>query len=742
MPSMALSSSRVLGALAVAAVTLVVLSIATAAVESARNQPDLVVPPVHLGDSGTYDLTLEGDWFYGNRTPGVPFHFFDFVWDEPTNVRDGVGRSRPADVLRTSGVDYQPIFGLSGDDPWPESHRTYWLVPGEDRLLARGSVQSESGSQPAPTVSPLLPALGSFSSSWDSLAMVFTTGNETVCALASSTAGSIPTRDGLSWASCSLGGVLPSLGERSLKPVGRETIRDLPSVRLQSEDGRLQVWMAEGLPVPLRVQATLGPGGFPGLGDGRSATLDLTAFRPGDRPRAKIAGIGDPLPPLAMAPRTPWALEEAGATTEFPLQDAYTAALEDPDYDGLRVFLAQSPDAYLAWAVPFMVRVGAESSVSWSLIFSNGVSTLALDVTQTRQPGAAGQGVPLAYMLPPGLVPWTTTVTVEEEPSVVPASRFPTPDRVPDELPTVSSVLERWRAHAGPAYAGKEANAWGHWIACGSSCDTVQWFVTAGHFQLEADIQGMDPADPGLPTTAEFDADYSQLTMRSPTEALLFLQVVASQDYEALAAGDLLETTASADAAPTADTRVAGLIPGPVAGVSIGVVASLMGLLYLLWPALKGGSAFGLFSRLQAPALLEHETRALLLQVVQAEPGIHFQALVRRSGLANGTAVHHLRKLEEGGWVVGRSMGRYTCYFPGASPERSQLAQAPVTRSDGARRILAEIAANPGLSGQQIALRLGVQPSTVTYHVRRMLEVGLVQAERDGRVIRLRAIAA
>jgi len=45
---------------------------------------------------------------------------------------------------------------------------------------------------------------------------------------------------------------------------------------------------------------------------------------------------------------------------------------------------------------------------------------------------------------------------------------------------------------------------------------------------------------------------------------------------------------------------------------------------------------------------------------------------VRRTGLRNGTAVHHVRKLEQAGLVAARPLGRYTCYFPG-TPDRASL---------------------------------------------------------------------
>jgi predicted transcriptional regulator len=156
---------------------------------------------------------------------------------------------------------------------------------------------------------------------------------------------------------------------------------------------------------------------------------------------------------------------------------------------------------------------------------------------------------------------------------------------------------------------------------------------------------------------------------------------------------------------------------------------------------LKSGGVVGLFSRVQGSRLLDHPQRSRLVDLVNAEPGIHFQELQRRTAIANGTLVHHLRKLESGGHVVAHKSGRYTCYFPRAASPESRMA-AGVTKADGAKAVLSTIQANPGLTMQDVAARCGLQPSTVTYHVQRLHSAGLVSMERDGKFQRLQARAA
>src|SRR5205814_1837843 len=104
--------------------------------------------------------------------------------------------------------------------------------------------------------------------------------------------------------------------------------------------------------------------------------------------------------------------------------------------------------------------------------------------------------------------------------------------------------------------------------------------------------------------------------------------------------------------------------------------------LYWIWPKAKLLAALGLFSRLERGELLNHPARARLAQLVEANPGIHFHDLARQAGLANGSAVHHLRKLTDAGHVSLRRSGRYTCYFPGDRVEPTQAAAAPILKSD------------------------------------------------------------
>ena len=182
---------------------------------------------------------------------------------------------------------------------------------------------------------------------------------------------------------------------------------------------------------------------------------------------------------------------------------------------------------------------------------------------------------------------------------------------------------------------------------------------------------------------------------------------------------------------PSAATK---WIPEPKQAAGVGFMGLVIGFLYWIWPKL---GMVGLFSRLERGELLDHPARARLVQIVEAEPGIHFHDLAAKAELANGTAVHHLRKLSDSGHINVRRSGRYTCYFPGGRVDPGQAAAAPLLKSDGAKQVLDAIKGRPGMSNLEVAQATGLQPSTVNYHVQRLSQAGLVAALRDGRMVRL-----
>lgn len=143
----------------------------------------------------------------------------------------------------------------------------------------------------------------------------------------------------------------------------------------------------------------------------------------------------------------------------------------------------------------------------------------------------------------------------------------------------------------------------------------------------------------------------------------------------------------------------------------------------------------GLYARIQGRELLDHEAREEILELLKREPGLCFQEIQERVGLAPGTTKWHLDKLASSDFVASDEDGRHTRFFPtGIEPDTRSAVVA--MRDESRLALVRMIERNPGLSQSDLSDATGLAQSTVSHHVKRLVEDGLVTKERDGRSVR------
>jgi DNA-binding transcriptional ArsR family regulator len=169
-----------------------------------------------------------------------------------------------------------------------------------------------------------------------------------------------------------------------------------------------------------------------------------------------------------------------------------------------------------------------------------------------------------------------------------------------------------------------------------------------------------------------------------------------------------------------------------------GTVASAGAAGYGLWALAK---KFGWllapvagFSRIANSELLEHPMRAQVFQVIQANPGIHASELSRKVGAGWGTITHHLEKLEKARLVTTRRVNNQKCYFEDGGKVSSQdMAVASAVRGDSAGQIAAYVAIHPMTSQKAMAEQLGMSAALASFHVKKLVGVGVLEKIRRGK---------
>ncbi|HEY7735073.1 MAG TPA: winged helix-turn-helix transcriptional regulator [Nitrososphaera sp.] len=119
------------------------------------------------------------------------------------------------------------------------------------------------------------------------------------------------------------------------------------------------------------------------------------------------------------------------------------------------------------------------------------------------------------------------------------------------------------------------------------------------------------------------------------------------------------------------------------------------------------------------------DTKGLLLQQIVQNPGIRYRELMRLSGLANGVLAYHLSSLERSDLVKVDRKSRMTRYYP-LSISDDESAVLKYIRHEPIRKILLFIFDHELCTFSEIVEYTGKAPSTISLHLKRLKEGGIV----------------
>jgi|GEM_PF-2530161 len=135
-----------------------------------------------------------------------------------------------------------------------------------------------------------------------------------------------------------------------------------------------------------------------------------------------------------------------------------------------------------------------------------------------------------------------------------------------------------------------------------------------------------------------------------------------------------------------------------------------------------------LFTRLKKPKILDHFERGRIYEHIRKTPGDTYSSIRKALDIQNGALAHHLRVLEFHDYIVSRRDGMYKRFYPKGMkiPEGKHKSIQ--------EQMLEMIMANPKITQKQMAERLGIDRSTVNYHVKILLAMGVIRSEKDGTI--------
>lgn len=129
---------------------------------------------------------------------------------------------------------------------------------------------------------------------------------------------------------------------------------------------------------------------------------------------------------------------------------------------------------------------------------------------------------------------------------------------------------------------------------------------------------------------------------------------------------------------------------------------------------------------------LATEARRDIYELIRRSPGVHLRGVERGLGLSFGQVLYHLENLERNGLVDVRKDGGFKRYFVKNQVGRQEKDLISMFRHDLPRRIAIMLLMKPGLAHHEMLDRLGVSPSTLSFHLQKMVEQDVLTRDRRG----------
>lgn len=127
------------------------------------------------------------------------------------------------------------------------------------------------------------------------------------------------------------------------------------------------------------------------------------------------------------------------------------------------------------------------------------------------------------------------------------------------------------------------------------------------------------------------------------------------------------------------------------------------------------------------------ESRRLIYDYIRETPGAHLRKVHRGVALPFGQVLYHLAYLEKHDLIVVKKDGRFNRYFVKNIFNAGEKDALAILRHDVPRRIAILLMFQPRLTHKDMLGYVDVSPSTLSFHLQKMVEASILAKETQGR---------
>jgi len=133
---------------------------------------------------------------------------------------------------------------------------------------------------------------------------------------------------------------------------------------------------------------------------------------------------------------------------------------------------------------------------------------------------------------------------------------------------------------------------------------------------------------------------------------------------------------------------------------------------------------------------VNNSTRGEIMAYIVANPGVYLRELSEDLGLSMGVVQYHIWVLTRRGQVEEYRSGRYRRFFSAAKYQEADRMVISLLRQGTAGRILTLLSGEQSLTHTKLATILGVTSQALTWQMKRLRAMGIVQTSTPQNPVR------
>jgi len=137
----------------------------------------------------------------------------------------------------------------------------------------------------------------------------------------------------------------------------------------------------------------------------------------------------------------------------------------------------------------------------------------------------------------------------------------------------------------------------------------------------------------------------------------------------------------------------------------------------------EGGWSLGANQYLSANV----STRGEIVSYILANPGVYLREISEDLGLSMGVVQYHIWALTRNGEIEDYRSGRYRRFFGASRYDGQERIVISLIRQGTAGRIITVLSGNESLTHAKLAARLGVTSQALSWQMKRLKEMGIVE---------------